>query len=137
LQTPLSLLRREYERSLAPALEEVEGAALAYEPLCRGLLSGKYRRLPRFEEGDLRREDRRFWAFHFGRTQPIVERLRRVAAKLGCPPSALAIAWALRRPRVAVALVGAKRPEQVRQNAEASALLDRPQIWSAIDKIFG
>ena len=122
---------------LAPVLEQEEVAALAYEPLCRGLLSGKFRRLPSFKEGDLRRHDQRFWALRFARAQPVIERVRRISAMLGCAPSALAIAWALRRPAVAAALVGAKRPEQVRQNVQAAALLRRPAIWPPIEEAFG
>jgi len=126
LQTPLSLFRREYEGALSGAAARAGVSVLAYEPLARGLLTGKFRSLPRFPSSDMRRRDPRFWAARFSRLAPSVERLRRIADQLGTSPAALAIAWSASRPGVVAALAGAKRPAQVRQNVEAGRLLERP-----------
>ncbi len=128
LQTPLSWIRREYEGELRRVVEAHRLGVLAYEPLARGLLTGKFDRLPRFDAGDVRRNDPRFWAARFARLAPRVERLRRAARALGVPPSALAIAWVASRPTVTTVLFGAKRAEQVQQNVRAFELLDDPRL---------
>ena len=65
LQTPLSLLRREYEGELAPACARLGLGVLAYEPLCRGLLTGKYLRPHSFPASDMRSRDDRFSGSRF------------------------------------------------------------------------
>ncbi|HJL17137.1 MAG TPA: aldo/keto reductase [Sandaracinaceae bacterium LLY-WYZ-13_1] len=135
LQTPLSLIRREYEGGVSDAVARTGVGVLAYEPLARGLLTGKYRALPRFGPTDMRRRDPRFWAAGFSQIAPTVERLRRAAAQLNTTPAALAIAWAATRPGVLAALAGAKRPAQVRENAEAGRLLERPGARALLDRV--
>ena len=71
-QTPLSLIRREGLSDVVPAARRGGVGVLAYEPLARGLLSGKFRALPRFPESDMRRRDPRFWASRFGQLAPSV-----------------------------------------------------------------
>lgn len=141
LQTPYSMLRREFEYALrAVAAPEDESGqptqrlgVLAYETLCRGLLTGKYPTLPQFPETDLRHADDRFKEPLFSRSKPLIQALRVVGSKLGVPPAALAIAWTLRQPGVSVAIVGAKGPEQVADNVKALDVLFREKVWQALD----
>jgi len=136
LQTPLSLLRREYEGGLQAICDgEPPLGALAYEPLCRGLLSGRFARPPSFPDTDLRARDPRFAGARFRHARRLVDDLERAAARLGVPTAALAIGWAASRPGVTAAIAGAKRPEQVRQNAQAARLVGRPRVWRVIDAI--
>jgi len=134
-QAPLSLIRREGLSDVVPAARRGGVGVLAYEPLARGLLSGKFRALPRFPESDMRRRDPRFWASRFGQLAPSVGRLRAMAARVGVPPAALAVAWVASRPGVTAALVGAKRPAQVRENVQASRLLARPDAATLLDAV--
>ena len=60
LQTPYSMIRREFELELQPICQRYNIGVLAYEGLCRGLLSGKYRVPPTFSPPDLRAHDPRF-----------------------------------------------------------------------------
>ncbi len=135
LQTPYSMLRREFEYALrdvvAPGGHQRVGV-LAYETLCRGLLTGKFALRPSFPESDLRHRDERFAEPVWSRVQPLIKALRLVAGKLELPPAALAIAWVLRQPGVSVAIVGAKRPEQVRANVQAIDVLTREKVWQAL-----
>jgi len=135
LQSPYSMLRREFEYALrevaAPEGEQQLGV-LAYETLCRGLLSGKFPRLPRFPKTDLRHRDDRFKDPAFSRSKPLVDALRLVGSKLDVPPAALAIAWVLRQPGVSVAIVGAKRAEQVEEQLQAIDLLGKERVWAAL-----
>lgn len=145
LQTPYSLLRREFEAELQQACAELPAGpgqagtrslgVLAYEPLCRGLLSGKFMATAKFADSDLRARDDRFQGTRFLRALTIVSRLQLVAKRLGEPVAALAIAWVLRQPGITAAIVGAKRPGQVQENVRAAALLDREVNWPEIDRI--
>ncbi|MFV8749437.1 aldo/keto reductase [Nannocystaceae bacterium ST9] len=135
LQTPYSMLRREFEYALrevvAPGGVPRLGV-LVYETLCRGLLTGKFATRPVFPESDLRHRDERFREPIWSKLQPLIAALRLVAGKLDVPPAALAIAWTLRQPGVSVAIVGAKRPEQVDANVRALELLGREKVWQAL-----
>jgi aryl-alcohol dehydrogenase-like predicted oxidoreductase len=139
LQTPYSMLRREFEYALRDVVAPIEGderqqrlGVIAYETLCRGLLSGKFDSMPRFPESDLRHNDERFREPSWSRIQPLIKALRVVGAKLDVPPAALAVAWVLRQPGVSVAIVGAKRPEQIAEHVRALELLGREKVWQAL-----
>lgn len=133
LQTPLSLLRREFEGPLSQASRGL--GVLAYEPLCRGLLSGRFDDFPDFDEHDLRARDPRFSGARFLHARGLVRDLGRVAARLKVPVSAVAVGWVASRPGVTSALVGCRTPAQVRQNALAARLIDRESLWSVVDRV--
>ncbi|MDF1563880.1 MAG: aldo/keto reductase [Deltaproteobacteria bacterium] len=138
LQTPYSLLRREYEQGLEAVCLEPAPAlgVLIYEPLCRGLLTAKFDEESTFPDSDLRAHDDRFSGPAFRRALRLAEGLARIAEHFDATAAALAIAWVLRRPSVSAALVGAKRPEQVRQNAEAARLAADPGVpWEVLDRM--
>ncbi|MEZ4383611.1 MAG: aldo/keto reductase [Nannocystaceae bacterium] len=142
LQTPYSMIRRDFEADLQDSVGETDAGGrwrqglgvLAYEPLARGLLSGKFppAPAPRFPESDLRARDPRFAEPVWSHLQPLVEALRRVGARLGVPPAALALAWVLRQPGVSVALVGGKRREQLAESLRALELVDRGKPFAAL-----
>lgn len=135
LQTPYSMLRREFEFALrdtvAPGGEQRLGV-LAYETLCRGLLTGKFITPPLFPSSDLRHRDPRFAGPRFAQVRPLLDALRLVGERLELPPAALAIAWVLRQPGVSVAVVGAKRAQQVADNVRALDVLFRESVWRAL-----
>jgi aryl-alcohol dehydrogenase-like predicted oxidoreductase len=70
-------------------------------------------------------------------TLAAVDRLRPIAEQTGHSMAELALAWVLRRPEVASAIVGASRPEQVHANAAASGIELSPDVLSAIDEALG
>jgi aryl-alcohol dehydrogenase-like predicted oxidoreductase len=147
LQTPYSMLRREPEAELLPLTRHWQtGAAaeqtlapelgvLAYEPLCRGLLTGKFTALSRFPESDLRARDDRFTGNRYLRALTVVSRLQLVAKRLHVPVAAIALGWVLRQPGVTCAIAGAKRPAQIREHLQAIALVERDDIWPEVDRI--
>ncbi len=143
LQTPYSMLRREFEYAIRDVVAPVDDdnqqpqrpqwlGVLAYETLCRGLLSGKFTTPPEFPTSDLRHNDERFREPLWSRIQPLIKALRLVGAKLDVPPTALAVAWVLRQPGISVAIVGAKRAEQVAEQVRALELLAREKVWKAL-----
>ena len=133
LQTPYSLLRREFEETLRPACEGL--GVLVYEPLCRGLLTGKYLSKPEFPETDMRAWDERFQGPRFDHARRLVADLTRVGQRIGLPTSAVSIGWVIAQPGITAAIAGAKRPQQVLENAMASSLLEMPKAISVIDKV--
>lgn len=141
LQAPLSLLRREAEGALLAEAATPRGdrpvalGVLAYETLCRGLLTGRFDTLPTFDPSDQRARDDRFAGRRFAHARALVADLTRVAAKVDCSVAALAVGWALQRPGVTAAVVGARTPEQIRDSATAADLLGRRRLWSVVDRI--
>jgi len=141
LQAPLSLLRREAEGALMAEVTAPRGTParvlglLAYETLCRGLLTGRFATLPTFDPSDQRARDARFSGHRFAHARALVADLERVADKVGCSVAALAVGWALQRPGVTAAVVGARTPEQIRDSATAADLLGRRRLWSVVDRI--
>ena len=133
LQTPYSLLRREFEQGLRAASEGL--GVLAYEPLCRGLLAGGYRPGHRFGEDDLRSRDARFRGVRFARGAALARDLARVGEKVGLSASAVAIGWVAAQPGVTCVIAGARTPEQVRQNARAARCLHRHKLWNVVGRI--
>jgi aryl-alcohol dehydrogenase-like predicted oxidoreductase len=135
-QTPYSLLRREFETGLFKAVSGKNPVGvLAYEPLCRGLLSGKFKVMPQFPDSDMRSWDERFQGPRFHHAKRLVADLDQVAQRIGVPTAAIAIAWVVAQPGVTAAIVGAKRPEQVVQNVQAAAIASRPNVIAVVDKI--
>ena len=135
LQTPYSLLRRELEGPLLTTCQELNLGVLAYEPLCRGLLSGKYDQEPTFPDTDLRARDDRFRGDAFVHGQRVARDLARLGARLEVPTAAVAIGWACAQPGITAAIAGAKTPEQVRQNAQGYRFIDEPEAMEVIGKI--
>jgi aryl-alcohol dehydrogenase-like predicted oxidoreductase len=71
--------------------------------------------------------------FLTGEVFAAVERLRPIAADAGLSPAQLALAWVLREPNVASAIVGASRPDQLDENVAASGVVLAPETLAAID----
>jgi len=135
LQTAYHLLRREFEHALQPWCQKKGVGVLAYEPLCRGLLTGKFTARQKFPDSDMRARDDRFQGPRYLRALTVVARLELIAKRLDVPTAALAIAWVARNPVVTSVIAGAKRIEQVEANVRAVELLDRADIWPEVERI--
>lgn len=141
-QTPYSMIRREFEDGLSEVVrpgdaDEPRVGVFAYETLARGLLSGKFKTLPRFPKTDLRARDPRYWGTRFYRIARWVELLRQASARADEPTPALAAGWVLSRPAVSCVLIGAKRAAQVEENVRASDVAARPDVVHLLDRIAG
>jgi aryl-alcohol dehydrogenase-like predicted oxidoreductase len=132
-QPEYSLLHREPEADVIPASAANGISQIVYSPLAQGVLSGKYTPGEGPAEGT-RASARAEWMDHFDDAMlERVQRLRPIADRLGLTMPQLALAWILREPNVASAIVGASRPEQLRDNAAASGVgLDEATV-QAID----
>ncbi len=135
LQAGYSLLRREIEGGLVQTAQALGMGVLAYEPLCRGLLTGKFTGAEVFPDTDMRARDDRFKGHRFAHDRGLAADLSRVAHKLGVPAAAIAIGWAAQKPGITAVIAGAKGPEQVAENVQAADLLGRERIWSVVEKV--
>ena len=135
-QPEYSLLHREPEADAIPASRENGVSQIVYSPLAEGVLSGKY--VPGEAAGDGTRASARAELMeHFD--DAVLERvqlLRPIADGLGLTMAQLALAWILREPNVASAIVGSSRPEQLRDNAAASGVsLDEATLGAIEDAL--
>ena len=121
LQPPYSLLWRAVERDAQPYCVEKNISIIAYSSLAQGILTGKFGAEPKFAEGDHRKDNRLFKAPHWERVQTVLGELETFNQKYDCSLGQLAIAWLIQQPQTN-AIVGARSPEQVIQNAQAGEI---------------
>ena len=122
LQPPYSMLHREVEDELLDYCRQNEIGVVAYSPIQRGLLTGKFDRA-RYEvlaPDDHRRTNPDFLEPRFSATLEFVEDLKKIADRNGKTCAELAISWVLCRPEVTAAIVGARRPQQITETAPAA-----------------
>jgi aryl-alcohol dehydrogenase-like predicted oxidoreductase len=123
LQPPLSLLARGTLRTVIPWAHRHGTDVIVYSPMAAGLLTGRFsERIGSLDSDDWRRTSPAFAEPQLSRGLDLVERLRPLAARLGAPMPALAVAWTLAQPGVTGAIVGARRPDQIDGWAQAPAL---------------
>jgi aryl-alcohol dehydrogenase-like predicted oxidoreductase len=120
-QPAYNMLQREIEAVTLPWCMEHGVSACVYWPLMKGLLAGHIRRDHVFPETDSRRKYPMFQGQEFQKNSDFVDELRLIADDAGCTMSQLVLNWTIHRPGITVALCGAKRPDQIRDNAAALA----------------
>lgn len=139
-QPQYSMLWRGPEKEVIPLCEREGISQIVWSPLAQGVLTGKY---PPGEPppADSRAASESMGGFIDRLIEPqvlaAVQRLRPIAEEAGLTMVQLALAWVLREPNVASAIVGASRPEQVHANAAASGIVLGEDILAAIDEALG
>jgi aryl-alcohol dehydrogenase-like predicted oxidoreductase len=118
-QPHYNMLQREIETAQLPWCIEHNVATAVYWPLLKGLLAGKLPRDHVFAAGDGRVKYPMFQGDEWQRNQDFVARLREIADGLGRTVADIVINWTIQQPGITTALCGAKRPEQIRETAEA------------------
>ncbi|MDX6514313.1 MAG: hypothetical protein QOE36_3817 [Gaiellaceae bacterium] len=124
-QPEYSLLWRKPEREVIELCARNGISQIVWSPLAQGVLTGKYRPGEAPPEGSRAASDRMGnFIQNYLRDDVLeaVDGLRPIADRLGITMAQLALAWVLREPNVASAIVGASRPEQVEDNAAASGI---------------
>ncbi len=118
VQNEFSLLKRESEKDVLPYCETEGIGFLAYGPLAGGILSGKYRDEPKFSKGDPRQFFYKYYQGEaFKAAKKVVDQVNVLAEVHKTKGAAVALGWVTSRPGILSALVGAKTPEQVKNNA--------------------
>ena len=120
LQTEYSLWSRDPEDGLLDVCRELGIGFVAYSPLGRGFLTGRFTSIDDLAPEDWRRNNPRFQGDNFRKNLEIVERVKRVAARKQCSPAQLALAWVLAGGDDIVPIPGSKRRERLEENAVAA-----------------
>jgi aryl-alcohol dehydrogenase-like predicted oxidoreductase len=136
-QPEYSILQRRIEAEVLPLCAREGVGQVVWSPLAQGVLTGKYRK-GEPPPPDSRAASSRMGMF-VGRwlgaeVLDAVERLRAVADEAGMTLAQLALAWVLRQPNVASAIVGASRPEQLQENCAAAGRRLDGDLLAAVDK---
>jgi aryl-alcohol dehydrogenase-like predicted oxidoreductase len=135
-QVEYSLLQRGIEREVVPALAQAGAGILAWSPLGRGVLTGKYRT---GTPSDSRAASEHFTdfvrPFLDERSQHIVDAVVTAAAGLGVAPLEVALAWVRDRPGVTTAIVGARTAAQLLGSLAAESLELPQEIVTALDEV--
>jgi aryl-alcohol dehydrogenase-like predicted oxidoreductase len=122
LQTEYSLWTRDPEAEILPTVRELGIGFVAYSPLGRGFLTGRFTSTDDFGEGDFRRNHPRFQGENLQRNLELVERVEQLASEHNATPGQVALAWVLSRGDDVVPIPGTKRVRYLEENAAASEL---------------
>jgi len=120
VQLEYSLFTREPEQTHLPTLEALGIALVAYSPLGRGFLAGRFRSLDDLAPDDWRRNNPRFQGENFTRNLAIADAVRAVAQDKGCTPAQLALAWLLARHPQTIPIPGTSSIERLEENVRAA-----------------
>jgi aryl-alcohol dehydrogenase-like predicted oxidoreductase len=122
LQTEYSLWTRDPEGELLDTVRGLGIGFVAYSPLGRGFLTGKYKTPEDLPEDDSRRKMPRFQGENFYRNLRLVERVGQIAAEKGVTPSQLALAWVLHRGEEIVPIPGTRQVRYLEENVAAAGI---------------
>ncbi|MEW4570316.1 aldo/keto reductase [Tautonia sp. JC769] len=134
LQIEYSLMERTVERELLPMAEALGIGVTAWSPLAGGLLTGKY--VEGRAEADARMNSEMMKQFAQGRERPeaIAAEVVAVAREVGRSPAQVALAWLRQRPVPVIPIIGARRPEQFRDNLACLDLTIGPEHLARLDE---
>ena len=119
-QVPYSMVKRDIEEAVVPYCIENNIGILAYSPLQRGLLTGKFKPGHQFNKGDHRKASGFFTDEFIQQTNQFLESIKPMADEKGATLAQLVLKWTISQPGITIALAGARNAEQAIQNGKAS-----------------
>lgn len=137
-QPVYNMLNRYIEEDVLPLSEREGIGQIVFSPLAQGVLTGKYKPGQPVPEGSRASHPQHssfVQRYLTDDTLGKVEQLNRIALEAGISLANLALAWILRQPGVSSAIIGASRPEQVRENIKASDIDLAPDLLADIDAV--
>jgi aryl-alcohol dehydrogenase-like predicted oxidoreductase len=136
LQTEYSLWTRDPEQEVLPTCRELGIGFVAYSPLGRGFLTGRFKKFEDLPADDYRRNSPRFEGGNFQKNLHLVAQVQQLAREKGCTPAQLALAWVLAQGDDVVPIPGTKRREYLEDNVGAVGVeLSSEDLWR-IEKVF-
>jgi aryl-alcohol dehydrogenase-like predicted oxidoreductase len=120
LQSEWSLWSRDIEDEIVPTARELGIGIVAYSPLGRGFLTGRFRSPEDLDAHDFRRHSPRFSGENFERNLALVEHVNELAQEKSCTPGQLALAWVLAQGEDVVPIPGTKRIAYLEENLGAA-----------------
>jgi aryl-alcohol dehydrogenase-like predicted oxidoreductase len=136
VQTEYSLWTRDPEDEILPTCRELGIGFVAYSPLGRGFLAGRFKTFEDLPEDDYRRFSPRFQGENFQRNLDLVRRVQEIAKGKGCTPSQLALAWVLARGEDIVPIPGTKHRKYLEENVGGLDVKLTPDDLRRIDEVF-
>jgi aryl-alcohol dehydrogenase-like predicted oxidoreductase len=133
LQTEYSLWSREPEEGLLDTCRELGIGFVAYSPLGRGFLTGRFTSPSDFPDGDWRRMNPRFQGENFQRNLELVRRVQTLAQAKGCTAAQLALAWLLAQGPDIVPIPGSRVTARLEENAQAADITLTPEELAGLD----
>lgn len=134
LQTEYSLWSRDPEDELLSTCQELGIGFVAYSPLGRGFLSGRYRSIEDLDQDDWRRMNPRFQGENFRKNLDVVDKMREIARDRGVTPSQLALAWLLSRDNV-TPIPGTTSVQRLEENVASSDISLSEEELAAIEAV--
>lgn len=135
-QPQYNMLHRKIEEEIIPVSKKHGIGQVVWSPLAQGILTGKYKQGAQLPEGSrATTNNSSINNILTNENLEKVDQLSKVAKELGISTAQLAIAWILREPNIASALVGASRPEQIEENVKASGIILDHDVLSTIEEI--
>ena len=135
LQTEYSLWSRDPDDEILPTVRALGIGFVAYSPLGRGFLTGRFRKLEDLPPDDYRRNTPRFQGENFQKNLDLVARIRELAGARGVKPAQLALAWVLSRGEDVVPIPGTTTRGHLEENAAAAALTLSEAELRRIDEV--
>jgi aryl-alcohol dehydrogenase-like predicted oxidoreductase len=135
LQTEYSLWTRDPEDEILATCRELGIGFVAYSPLGRGFLTGRFQRVEDFPEDDYRRFSPRFQGENFQKNLDLVRRVEELAKEKGCTASQLALAWVMAQGDDIVPIPGTKRRKYLEENAGAVDVQLTKEDLKRIDEV--
>jgi aryl-alcohol dehydrogenase-like predicted oxidoreductase len=136
LQTEYSLWTRDPEGEILATVRELGIGFVAYSPLGRGFLAGRFKRQADMPEDDARRHHPRFEGENFSRNRVLAQRVEEIAAARGVKASQIALAWVLAQGDDIVPIPGTKRRTYLEENAAAVDVRLTPDELRQLDEAF-
>ena len=134
LQTEYSVFARQPEADILPTCRELGIGFVAYSPLGRGFLSGRFSSPDELAEDDFRRTQPRFQGENLEANRRIVAKLQEIAAEKEITPAQLALAWVLAQGDDIVPIPGTKRRKYLEENAQAADVELTEEDFARIDE---
>ncbi|HLX20922.1 MAG TPA: aldo/keto reductase [Gaiellaceae bacterium] len=135
VQSEYSLWTRELEEDVLPTMRELGIGLVAYSPLGRGFLAGRFDSADELAEDDFRRTNPRFTGDNIERNRALVAQVQQIALAKGATPAQVALAWVLSRGEDVVPIPGTKRRTYLEQNAAAVDVALSASDLEALDAI--
>lgn len=135
VQSEYSLWTRDVEQNALPTLVDLGIALVAYSPLGRGFLAGRFKSVDDLAPDDWRRNNPRFQRENFERNFAIVDRIREIAETKGCTPAQLALAWLLNRHDNVIPIPGTSSIRRLEENVRAADLVLTDEELEQIENV--
>jgi aryl-alcohol dehydrogenase-like predicted oxidoreductase len=135
LQTEYSLWSRDPEDDVLPTVRALGIGFVAYSPLGRGFLTGRFRKLDDLAPDDYRRSSPRFQGENFEKNLRLVDRIREIAGEKAVKPSQLALAWVLAQGQDVVPIPGTTTRAHLEENVAAAGIALSREDLARIDQV--